>query len=596
MKIMEHLKKVFSLDYRSLALMRIGAGIIIILDLAERVRSLTAHYTDAGVLPRANFLELYNNPWLISVHNMSGTAVFELVLFIIAFLFAVSMLIGYRTTLATAISWFLLVSLQNRNPLVLQGGDGIFRCIMFFAMFLPWGKRWSFDNFLNRQKPAEEKTVFSAGTIAYITQIFLFYFFAGVLKTGAQWHDGTALYYTLNIDQFATRLGHWLLNFPALLKFLTKSTLVLETYGAIAMVFPLFNQYTRLVAVILFAIFQIGINTSMSIGLFGTISVVITFGLLPSIFWDKVLPWFALSRRKGLTMYYDRDCGFCTRAIWYVKRLLFLSEYTKVIPAQEAPEIEEVMRRENSWVIVDEMGRKFYGFDGLIAAMRFSPLWWPLIFILKLPGIHNLGEWSYKKVAESRLTICLPPKKERFSQSKEKRRKFLRSAGEIIICTFTIFIICWNIDTIPSREKKIVPNFLKPVAWVTRMDQKFDMFAPYPMTDDGWYVIPGKLRNGSEVDVYKDGAPVSYGKPPLVSKTYMDQRWQKYIMNLWRSDFSKYRLYYGKYLCRTWNNEHTEDGEKLEEFKIIYMREDTLPNYQTPTIKPTTTWEHYCFK
>lgn len=595
MNIKEYFKNLFSLDYRSLALMRISIGLILVLDTIERGRSLVAHYTDLGVLPRAHFLELFNNPWLISVHHMSGTAFFEGILFIITGLLAVAVLIGYRTTLATVLSWFLIISVQNRNPLVIQGGDVILRCVMFFAMFLPWGARWSFDNFRNKTKPAEEKLVFSAATVGYIAQIFVFYLFAGLLKTGVQWKDGTALYYALSIDQLTTPFGHFLLGFPRALTFLTYSTIWLEIYGTLLFIFPLWNQYTRLVGIVLFAMFQIGINLSMSIGLFGAISIAITLGLLPSIFWDKVLPWFAFSRKGGLTIYFDKDCGFCTRTVQYLKRLLFLSPKTTILPAQNDAEIEALMRKENSWVVVDEKGRKFFGFDGLIATLRFSPLWWPLVFVFKLPGIHHVGEYLYRTTANSRLTICLPPKKVVFSPGKEKRKNVVRAVKNTALVLVTIYIVLWNVDTL-GGAKKIIPESLKPFAWITRLDQKFDMFAPYPLIDDGWYIIPGTLRDGTLVDLYKNGGPVNYGKPMLVSKTYFDQRWQKYMMNLWRSDYSKYRLYYGQYLCRQWNNSHKEDGQKLDNFKIIYMREDTLPDYKTPTIKPTTTWEHYCFK
>jgi predicted DCC family thiol-disulfide oxidoreductase YuxK len=592
----QRLKEIFSLDYRSLALMRISIGIILILDLIERARSLTAHYTDLGVLPRAHFLELFNNPWLISLHHMSGTAFFEGILFIIAFVFAVCLLIGYRTTLATIVSWFLVISLQNRNPLIIQGGDVILRAIMFWVMFLPWGARWSMDNFLNRQTPATEKTTFSAATVAYMIQIFMFYFFSGILKTGAQWHDGTAIYYALSIDQFTTMFGYFILGFPKFLAFMTKATLVLETYGPFLFFIPIFNPWFRFAGVVLFAILQIGINMSMSIGLFGAICIVITFGLLPSLFWDKIMASISFRKKSGLTIYYDKDCGFCTRSVFYISRFLFLSKETKILPAQTDPAIESVMEENDSWVIVDERGRQFLRFAGLTSVLRFSPLWWILVPIFRLPGIRDIGEYAYRSVAEKRLKICLPPKFQKETEKTLRQKKIKKNAKNIFVGAFLVYIILWNIDSLPSTPKKYIPDSIKPVAWVTRMDQKFDMFAPYPLIDDGWYVIPGKLKNGTEIDVYKNGGSVNYGKPPLVSRTYMDQRWQKYMMNLWSSNYSAYRLYYGQYLCRTWNNSHTENDRKLENFKIIYMREDTLPDYQTPTVVPTTIWEHYCFK
>ena len=66
-----------SLDYRSLALMRFGIGLTILLDLFERSKSLTAHYSDLGVLPRADLLSTGINRYFVSVHMISGLPVVE---------------------------------------------------------------------------------------------------------------------------------------------------------------------------------------------------------------------------------------------------------------------------------------------------------------------------------------------------------------------------------------------------------------------------------------------------------------------------------------------------------------------------------------
>ncbi|PSN13512.1 hypothetical protein C7271_22460 [filamentous cyanobacterium CCP5] len=121
------------------------------------------------------------------------------------------------------------------------------------------------------------------------------------------------------------------------------------------------------------------------------------------------------------------------------------------------------------------------------------------------------------------------------------------------------------------------------------------MFAPYPMTEDGWYVIPGILKNGTEVDLFRQGKKVIWQKPDLVSKTYGNDRWRKYMLNIWLRDNADYRLYYGQYLCRKWNRDHF-GGQQLDRFKIYYMLEETLPNYQPPKVEKVVLWEHYCFE
>ena len=45
----------------------------------------------------------------------------------------------------TIIRWFLLVSLQNTNYMILQGVDTVLRVMLFWGMFLPLGAQYSLD-------------------------------------------------------------------------------------------------------------------------------------------------------------------------------------------------------------------------------------------------------------------------------------------------------------------------------------------------------------------------------------------------------------------------------------------------------------------
>jgi hypothetical protein len=108
------------------------------------------------------------------------------------------------------------------------------------------------------------------------------------------------------------------------------------------------------------------------------------------------------------------------------------------------------------------------------------------------------------------------------------------------------------------------------------------MFAPYPSKDDGWYVTVGTLADGRQVDLFRDGAAVSWDKPELVSATYKNTRWRKYLLNLWRKDHASHRSLYASYLCRDWNSRHG-GGERVERVEIYYMLKVTQPNYQPST-------------
>src|SRR5262249_294496 len=152
---------------------------------------------------------------------------------------AIALMIGYRTRLGTLLSWVLLLSLQDRNPDILQGGDQLARLILFWGFFLPLGARWSVDRWLadrNRKQQRQptstptpgQNLVVSGVTAAYVLQVCIVYWFAAALKIQhpSWWGENTAVYYALNIASFDTPVGKFLLglHWGELLRFLTLAT------------------------------------------------------------------------------------------------------------------------------------------------------------------------------------------------------------------------------------------------------------------------------------------------------------------------------------------------------------------------------------
>src|SRR6478735_8483592 len=107
------LTNLFSIDARSLAAFRIAMGILLLTDLVIRATDLGSMYTDQGMFSRQVIHERYTSVWNWSFHFMSGSWEFQAVLFSLAAVLAVLMIAGFKTRLAVAGSWLLLISLQN---------------------------------------------------------------------------------------------------------------------------------------------------------------------------------------------------------------------------------------------------------------------------------------------------------------------------------------------------------------------------------------------------------------------------------------------------------------------------------------------------
>lgn len=130
-----------------------------------------------------------------------------------------------------------------------------------------------------------------------------------------------------------------------------------------------------------------------------------------------------------------------------------------------------------------------------------------------------------------------------------------------------------------------------------RIDQLWNMFAPYPLKDDGWMVVEGKLADGETVNVMRPDAAVDFGKPYQLSQTHENLRWHTYLGRLAEREFANNRLWFAKYLCRRWNADKlvANREQRLMQFKIHYVIERTAPPGRPPATERQVLWQHECF-
>jgi hypothetical protein len=295
-------RRLFAIDPRSLAALRIVLALLLLVDLFSRSTDLVAHYTDLGVLPRParisilEFREESSARYWWSLHMANGTGWFQLALFLAAGWFAVWLAIGYRTRLATIASWILLVSLHSRLPGVNQGGDILLRMLLFWSMFLPLGAVASIDRW-RAQTPRDDSPILSLATVAILAQVVIMYWSAAWLKHDPVWtRDFSAVYYAVNFDMYAKPLGIFLRQYPRVCQFLTATTLWLEWLGPLVAFVPWKTWIWRTLVVFAFVLFHLGLAMSLELGLFSYVSMAAWLVFLPGKAWDVALQW---TRRLG---------------------------------------------------------------------------------------------------------------------------------------------------------------------------------------------------------------------------------------------------------------------------------------------------------
>lgn len=158
-------------------------------------------------------------------------------------------------------------------------------------------------------------------------------------------------------------------------------------------------------------------------------------------------------------------------------------------------------------------------------------------------------------------------------------RSYARSAF-LILCI--IYITLRNLRTTEyDKRVHLFPQSINKYGFLLRIDQYRNMFAPFPLEDDGWFVITGKTTTGGIVNLLPRDHPVSYEKPTDFSLLYPGEKRRKYFLNMRNKDYAAYRPAYLQRQCRERNRTHP--ALPLVSTSMEYVVERTKPNYQVQT-------------
>lgn len=279
----------FEIDLRSLALFRIALGGVMLGDLLDRVRDLTAFYTDAGVMPAGVRAEIDGVFAFLSIHRFAmGSAWAQGVLFVLAGMVAAALMAGWRSRIMAVGAWLLTLSLHRVNPDVGGGGDALLRIMLFWSVFVPIGARWSLDARRDPGLRGASNSYVALPGAALLLQIAMVYWFTAAMKYGSTWRDGSALGVALWNDYLTTPAGAALLAYPGLIPAMTWGTLALEWLGPVLALLPVWRCPARLIAVLLFVAFHVGIEVTMTVGLFSFASMAAWMVFIPGCAWDRL--------------------------------------------------------------------------------------------------------------------------------------------------------------------------------------------------------------------------------------------------------------------------------------------------------------------
>lgn len=287
-KIYKKVELLLGIDLRSMAVFRILIGSIILYDLGIRASSLKAHYTDLGIISRDVLRGISENPLLLSLNMLDGGLLWQAILFAAAGCSAICLVAGYKTRLSTLICTLLVLSIHVRNPFVNNLGDWYLLNLLFWSSLLPLGGRFSVDASTAVKYKFKQKTVLSIASMGILFQVAALYVFSVFFKISPIWHsEGSAIYYALSLDRLVTPLGELVLLCPdEWLISLTKATILLEKWGPMLAFFPIITVPFRVIAIICFIFFHLGLLLTMELGIFPLVCMAAWILFIPGKIWD----------------------------------------------------------------------------------------------------------------------------------------------------------------------------------------------------------------------------------------------------------------------------------------------------------------------
>lgn len=179
-----------------------------------------------------------------------------------------------------------------------------------------------------------------------------------------------------------------------------------------------------------------------------------------------------------------------------------------------------------------------------------------------------------------------------------------RPLAEGLCAILLAYVVAWSVGV--ARD----PEYQAPaaVAWLGGglfLQQDWRMFA-VPAARTGWIVIPGRLADGTALDLFAAGGrvpwvapdqappPVRWDRPPHPSRTFANDRWRLFVARAVHGPRRDAQLLaWGRFLCREWNATH-EAGRRLEAFDVAFMVRALGPG-EPRDYRKEVIWSHRCF-
>jgi len=387
--------------------------------------------------------------WLTSLADLNGT---EFDLFYLAAIAAgLAFALGWHTRVASVLFAVAVVALENRSPLLTDGGDNVLSLMSIYLAFTACGAYWSLDARRRAAKAVAETaqalptwrdelaaaryriaTIAHNGAVLVVAaQICFIYGTAGLLKVqGSMWQDGSALSYVLRLD--------WFHPWPGLSAWVAGHAIFIAVAGYVTVFvqagfpFIVFAPRLKYAALAVLVFMHLSIAVLLGLPFFSAIMLVGDAVFLPDRFWQAAArrmlgPAYArdMTTADGIrpTLVFDGDCGFCTASVEWLKRrcdpaVRFVPWQWLDLAAHGLTQAQ--VTRSVQWLPVSDSApiRRGAGAAARVLLRSRWP-WRPLGALMLVPPISWLAAIGYRIIAANRYRLpgstpacAVPPARE----------------------------------------------------------------------------------------------------------------------------------------------------------------------------------------
>jgi predicted DCC family thiol-disulfide oxidoreductase YuxK len=279
----------------------------------------------------------------------------------------VAFALGWRTRAMAVLFMWTVLALENRAPLITDGGDNILTLMAVYLVFTASGDYWSLDA-RRRARRAERQsgpsiappawrselgavrqqcvTLMHNGAVLVIAaQVCVIYATAGLTKVqGQMWQNGSAMSYVLRLTWFQPwpGLSHWFAGHSLMLTLVGYVTVLVQS----GFTFIVFSPKLKYPALVILVLMHLSIAVLLGLPFFSAIMLIGDGIFLSDRVWQAVGQWVAgpayarmvttngvaigtaaidsaavLPDRRA-TMVFDGDCAFCSSSVRWAERHL----------------------------------------------------------------------------------------------------------------------------------------------------------------------------------------------------------------------------------------------------------------------------------